>query len=254
MTHKVSHIPSIKPFLHVSVLSRRSLMLLVNMCFFCDLCPEAQPLILKAWPLRSLQRAALLGSQHTETLVDGGSTEQPLVPDAPHHAWLLGSWERCLGSVFSTSVGLGSNLISYSDSIGTLLVQGKRPDCGNWHERRCRSRVEWDKHMSSQWKGSWFTRRLWASDSISLPQCLISEVRIKTDLASKINLANYCNHFYNWIPDSPNSIQSVGRKESPITKHFLCVGLYFKHISWIHLSTFLAFPHSITEPNIYWAQ
>lgn len=122
-----------------------------------------------------------------------------------------GELRGVFGVCFSTSVGPGSN----SDSTGTL-VKGKRPDRGNWHEGRYRSRVEWEKHMSSRWKGSWFTVRLWASDSISLPQRLISEVGIKTDLASKVNHANYCNHFYNCIPDSPNNIRSVGRKESPV--------------------------------------
>lgn len=124
-----------------------------------------------------------------------------------------GSWEGCLGSASAHSVGPGSN----SDSTGLC---GKRKEARPWKLtwREVRSRVEWEGCRLS-------CRRdpgpcdFGLSDSIS---CLAPYLwsRIKTDLASKVNHANYCNHFYNWHRLSDN-IRSVGEK-SLSSKHFLC--------------------------------
>ena len=174
MTHKFPHVPSIKSFLHVSALSKRSL----RFSWTCTSMISGRGPAADPQSLTTSESAQSCPSGVSARRATGGWKEHRTAtgPWCPHCAWLLGSWDGCLGSAFSTSVGLGSNLISYSDSTGTL-VQGKRPDRGNWHEGRYRSRVEWEKYMSSQWKGFWFTTRLWASDSISLPQRLISEVR-----------------------------------------------------------------------------
>ena len=181
---------------------------------------EAQPPILRAWPLRSLQRAALLGSQHTGPLADGRSTEQPLVPDAPHCAWLLGSWEGCLGSAFSTSVGLGSNLISYSDSQGlwykergqTVEIDMKGGIKAGWNGRNTCALGERDPGSPTT-LGKWqhlpaSTPYLWSQ----LKQILLQRSIMQIIATISITLPRALYR----IPDSLNSIQSVGRKELPI--------------------------------------
>ena len=87
------------------------------------------------------------------------------------------------------------------------------------------------KYMTSGSKRPWFTRWLWTIASLSVPQHLYSNAKIKRDLLSKVYHADYCSHEHNRCSASPNNIRRLIRPT--ITEHFVCAGLYFNHVSYI---------------------